>query len=416
MSTPNQPPIVSTVVHQHVEDAVVLYDQRKTLTRAPHVALFHLRRADDRLAAHLDGLAVAGDQAWPFCDAALETGAPGAVFTAAVRVIETRDAGRWNTLIGAATSSEHRAAVMSALGWLDARQLQGLVVSLFSGDPVRRSVGIAGCALHRVDPGPARVQWLRDTNALVRARALRAIGELGLQDDAADSLTALGDDDPECRFWAAWSATLLGNRGAAVDALLRETGVHRRRAFRLALQAGEPSSGHSVLQHLASDPAQVRWVIEGSGIVGDPSYVPWLLGHMQQEATARLAAEAFSTMTGLDVLEGFETPRPRGYTDGPSDRADDEDVALDHDEGLPWPDVPKIEAWWQGNARRFQAGTRYFMGEPVNRPRCLDVLKSGYQRQRILAALYLCLLDPGTPLFNTSAPAWRQQRLLAQMS
>jgi hypothetical protein len=43
------------------------------------------------------------------------------------------------------------------------------------------------------------------------------------------------------------------------------------------------------------------------------------------------------------------------------------------------------------------------------------VLKTGHQRQRILAAHYLCLLNPGTPLFNTSAPAWRQQRLLAQM-
>jgi len=38
------------------------------------------------------------------------------------------------------------------------------------------------------------------------------------------------------------------------------------------------------------------------------------------------------------------------------------------------------------------------------------------QRQRVLAAHYLCLLEPGTPLFNTSAPAWRQQRLLAKMT
>jgi hypothetical protein len=60
-------------------------------------------------------------------------------------------------------------------------------------------------------------------------------------------------------------------------------------------------------------------------------------------------------------------------------------------------------------------GQRYFMGAPVTWEHCLDVLKHGYQRQRILAAHYLCLLRPGTPLFNTSAPAWRQQRLLAQM-
>jgi len=55
------------------------------------------------------------------------------------------------------------------------------------------------------------------------------------------------------------------------------------------------------------------------------------------------------------------------------------------------------------------------MGQPVTREHGIDVLTNGYQRQRILAAHYLCLLDPGTPPFNTSARAWRQQRLLARM-
>jgi uncharacterized protein (TIGR02270 family) len=88
---------------------------------------------------------------------------------------------------------------------------------------------------------------------------------------------------------------------------------------------------------------------------------------------------------------------------------------MDPDEGLPWPDVAKVERWWAANSGRFALGTRYFMGAPVTREHCIGVLKNGYQRQRILAAHYLCLLDPGTPLFNTSAPAWRQQRLLAKL-
>jgi hypothetical protein len=56
------------------------------------------------------------------------------------------------------------------------------------------------------------------------------------------------------------------------------------------------------------------------------------------------------------------------------------------------------------------------MGEPLNRENCLRVLKEGFQRQRIAAALYLSLLNPGTPLFEWRAPAWRQQRLLATMT
>ena len=42
----------------------------------------------------------------------------------------------------------------------------------------------------------------------------------------------------------------------------------------------------------------------------------------------------------------------------------------------------------------------------------LDVLKTGQQRQRRAAALELALLSPGQPLFNTSARARHQMRLL----
>jgi len=56
-----------------------------------------------------------------------------------------------------------------------------------------------------------------------------------------------------------------------------------------------------------------------------------------------------------------------------------------------------------------------FHGRPVTVSYCINVLRNGHQRQRILAAHDLCLLEPGTPLFDTSAPAWRQQRWLAKM-
>jgi uncharacterized protein (TIGR02270 family) len=89
---------------------------------------------------------------------------------------------------------------------------------------------------------------------------------------------------------------------------------------------------------------------------------------------------------------------------------------MDPDDDLPWPNRERVEQWWAAHADRFQAGVRYFVGAPVTHAHCMDVLKNGYQRQRILAAHYSCLIEPGTPLFNTSAPAWRQQRLLAQMA
>jgi uncharacterized protein (TIGR02270 family) len=194
-------------------------------------------------------------------------------------------------------------------------------------------------------------------------------------------------------------------------------GAYKARAFRLALQAMSLGAAHRVLQDLAQDPKQLRWLIQGSGIVGDPVYVPWLIGHMDKNETARVSGEAFSFLTGLDLaLLDLERKPPEDFESGPNDDPDDPNVEMDADDGLPWPDPRKIEAWWAANGSRFQPGTRYFMGAPVTREHCIAVMKNGYQRQRILAAHYLCLLDPGTPLFNTSAPAWRQQRLLAKMT
>jgi uncharacterized protein (TIGR02270 family) len=158
-------------------------------------------------------------------------------------------------------------------------------------------------------------------------------------------------------------------------------------------------------------------LIRGGGVAGDPVYVPWLIRQMADVKKARLAGEAFSLITGVDLpRRGLDGSRPENFESGPTDNPDDPNVEMDEDDGLPWPDVAKVEKWWAANDARFPKGVRHFMGAPVTRERCVEVLKTGHQRQRILAAHYLSLLEPGTPLFNTSAPALRQQRRLAKMT
>ena len=163
-------------------------------------------------------------------------------------------------------------------------------------------------------------------------------------------------------------------------------------------------------------PANKRLLIQGAGIAGDAQYLPWLIGQMADDAFARLAGESFSMITGLDLAYlDLDRKPPGDFEAGPTENPEDENVEMDPDDSLPWPDQAKIQQWWAVNGRRFQPGVPYFMGAPVTREHCIQVLKEGYQRQRIAAAEYLCLLTPGTPLFNTRAPAWRQQRWLAKM-
>jgi uncharacterized protein (TIGR02270 family) len=171
------------------------------------------------------------------------------------------------------------------------------------------------------------------------------------------------------------------------------------------------------LRTLVAQPEGMRDAIRAVGAVGDVQAVPWLVERMAEPALARLAGEAFTTITGVDLAWNDLECKPS--TDMLAPDADDPeaaDVAMDEDEGLPWPDPGRLLHWWEANASRYPAaGERCFMGQPPSWPHCLRVLRMGCQRQRAAAAAYLCLLRPGTQLFPTGAPAWRQERWLAQM-
>ena len=171
------------------------------------------------------------------------------------------------------------------------------------------------------------------------------------------------------------------------------------------------------MRSLATDTAQLRWVIEGAGLVGDPTYVPWLMKHMSDDKLARLAGESFSLITGADLaLLDLERKPPENFESGPNDDPNDANVAMDEDDGLPWPDAERVQRWWTQNSSGCMPGQRYFVGGLVTREHCIEVLRTGYQRQRILAAHHLCLLEPGSVLFEWRAPAWRQARALAALA
>jgi len=233
-------------------------------------------------------------------------------------------------------------------------------------------------------------------------------------------MKAHADEDRAIRFWAAWSAALLGEPHKVLpvlQAFALAASLFRDRAARILFKVEAPRRALELLRTVAQNPADIRALIQAVGIAGDPHHVPWLIEQMSDLTLARLAGESFSFITGLDLATlDLERARPEGIRLGPTDAPEDEDVAMDPDDGLPWPDPEKIQKWWETHRHDLPAGVRHFMGKPPAWEHCLDVLRNGYQRQRIAAAEYLCLLRPGTRLFNTAAPAWRQKRLLDRMT
>jgi len=413
---------IPVVVHQHAEESAMLRHVRSVLVRAPHVKLHQLGRLDERIAAHLDGLAVAGSYGAACCTAALANPGAGEVFAAAVCAIESRDDAALDRLFAIAGAlPDAKRGLLSAFGWVSAPQLQGIARTLLaSPDALRREIGIAACRLHHADPGPVLASAMCDPHPPLRAAAVRAAGELGRGDLMAPVLAALGDDDEEVAVRAAWSACLLGNRDASLEGLAlaaQRQDAHAEPALGLLLQAQEFTRAQGYVRLIAKDvstPVLERRRIKACGWLGDPQVVPWLIELMTDDRLARLAGESFTFITGADLAAlDLERKPPDGFEAGPNDNPEDDNVALDEDESLPWPDRDRVHCWWQAHAARMPAGVRHFLGAPTTPEQCTRVLREGFQRQRIAAARWLCLLSPGSMLFATGAPAWRQQRRLA---
>ena len=414
-----QASIIPHIIDQHAEEAAFLWLLRSNAVHAPHYDLRDLAKLDDRVEAHIDGLRIAGDYGWQVSLENMQAMEPGEIFTAAILALEGSDIERINQVYATVEECpEADVGLISALGWVDSKLLQGKVSGLLNSDkPYWRRVGIAACAVHRVDPGKYLEQSIADADVQLRCRALCTAGELGRVDLLPAILEQLYHEETTVRFWAAWAAVLLGNHGSAMDALqamIFQDPGSAERALQLVLRALKPAGANDLLKQVALDEERMRLVVSGAGVSGNPYYIPWLIKQMENPQLARLAGEAFSLITGADIAyEDLETDLPEDFQAGPTENPEDDNVDLDPDEDLPCPDALLIENWWQRHKQQFVAGKRYLLGKPVTEKHCQTVLKTGTQRQRHAAAMELALMRPEAVLFETRAVGKKQMRMLS---
>jgi uncharacterized protein (TIGR02270 family) len=399
--------VIQIVVDQHAEESAFLWLLRDDAVAAPHYDLGELARLDARVEAHIDGLRVAGEDGWALCIEGLSHEEPGEAFVAAVLALESNDGSRLDSVldIGIQTPEAFR-GVVSATGWVSAECLGCWLPSLAKArSSACRTLGIAGASVNRPESLTARV------------RALRAVGVVKRHDLSSLLRTSFDSEHTIQRFWASWSAVLLGDKSALgpLKTFANLSGARGfvQRALELALRAMPLPDAHNWLKGLAQDQAHLRDVLIGCGVTGDPLYIPWLIKQMETPEYARVAGESFSMITGVDLAyDDLDTDWPEGFEAGPTEDPADENVEMDQDEDLPWPDPEKLGDWWAKHKSQYQTGVRYLCGKPISIEQCQHVLRYGFQRQRIAAALELALLQPDEPLFETRAPGFRQQELL----
>lgn len=413
---------VPQILCQHAEEAALKWLRRDRAVAEPHYNLKDLAKLDGQLEANLDGLRIAeagaANAGWEMCDHELRWEEPGEVFPAAVLALESSRAEPIERVVAVARASyELFRPLVSALGWLRYEQVRDVICGfIVDEDAVLRRIGVAAGSVHRQDPGEALIEAIEHPDSLLQARAVRAAGELGRIDLLRVLRARIASPDRSCGFWAAWSVGLLVGDGEAVE-LLRDAvetnGERSEHALQMALRRMEVAQAKDWIRRLAGSSTLLRSAVIGAGVVGVADLVPWLIENMHTPALARVAGEAVAMITGVDIAyQDLDGKWPEGFSAGPTEDPEDENVAMDPDENLPWPDAEKIAAWWAVHRDRFEPGTRYLVGKPMTVEWLNEVLRNGYQRQRAAAALELAIRQPGWPLFEVRAPGFRQQEWL----
>ena len=408
--------VINEIVSQHAEEAAFLWLLRSNAVSAPHYSLKDLAKLDGRVEAHLDGLRVAGEPGWELCKTGLGNEENGEVFAASVMAFESGVESRIQAVLDVVQKTpELSKGLISGLGWIAYEQVSSHIEQLLNSEsPTIQRMGLAAKAVHRKDPGAVLQTMLGSNDVSLRTRALKAPGELGRRNLASLVSSSLNAEDPSLRWWAAWSGAMLGD-GVAIPVLQQfgaQKCLYAVKAATMAVRRMSVDAAHHWIRELAENPETIRVAVCAAGALGDPTSIPWLIEQMAVPVLARVAGESFTMITGVDLAyDDLDTDKPEGFEAGPTEDPEDENVEMDQDEDLPWPNPELIKKWWFTHRLEFSNGTRYLLGKPMAIDSLNHVLCVGKQRQRIAAAIELAMRQPGTALFNTEAPSFRQMKL-----
>jgi uncharacterized protein (TIGR02270 family) len=411
--------IEAEICEEHARQAAFLWLLRDRAAIDPAYDLSELSELDDRLEAHLDGLRLAGDAGWQACVELLAEPEGGEVFGAAVVAVDRWDLRGVARVLDAFSGAPDLArGFVAALGFTPFDRVRRLLPGLLAGrcPPALHWLGISACAAHRQDPGAPLGYAILASDPRLKARALRAAGELGRIDLLAEVHAELRSSDEACCFWAAWSAALFGDPASAqaLWGFASGTGPFAERAACMAMRRMDPAVAYTWLYSLAGAARDPRVPLSAAGALGDPAIVPYLLEAMKSPETARLAGSALSMITGVDLAaEPLNAKPPEGFRAGPTEDSDDEDVSMDPDDSLPWPDPTAVTAWWQRHAGEYKRGTRMLLGKPMTPAWLEHALSAGSQPTRAAAALELSLRQPRRPVFEVRSPGFWQGRGLS---
>src|SRR5262249_20648815 len=171
--------------------------------------------------------------------------------------------------------------------------------------------------------------------------------------------------DEYSRFAAAWALARFGWPSEDLKSVTERRGPYSLPALYIAVRTLGLRNAKDWCVSLLDKASTLRLGIIGIAAIGDPELADHLIIMMKHKEIARLAAEAFSTITGVDFptasLEEQQTEPGRRRSENP----ECEDVSPNVNEDLPSPCSERVQKWWADHRVSFSPGVRYFRGQEM---------------------------------------------------
>lgn len=298
----SEPPVLADVLEEHLAELDFLWELRETSIFRAGFRPLHLRRHEDRMEAHLDGLLEGGVTGAALARAALGSDAWSLVAAGAWTLLRrpTPDPGAVaqalrGAALPAAAGARHGLRHCSVSTWeAEARE------RLDGPADLERAVWADALAFHRREVPHGLVAAFGASGAA----ALRAIHwavrlRVGPAPDRRELVASHADPAPEVRIAALCAGARWGQ--PEVLELLRASARQPDRARAVELRwlgALGATSDRPALEAALASPELAPAALQGLGALGDPQALPKLLEMLEVPDLSAAAAEAFEAIVG----------------------------------------------------------------------------------------------------------------------
>ena len=289
----------------------------------------------------------------------------------------------------------------------DQQALAPLEACLARSGLQQKAALVALRSFRRQAAGPEVDEVLAATDPETRAIGLHAARYVAALGALPAVEHALGDADPTVRNAAVESGVFLGSRAATSRCreLARTQAPGSGPLLLVTALVGSAHDQELVVAALANKDLR-RSALFALGFSGTRQAADACVQAMDEEDDAKLAAEAFSAITGLDLeAERLTEPEPASPDEPIPFEREDLDACLvpEAEELLPRPHVDGIKSWWGSNRARFDGGARYMGGVPASPRGLQNFLEHGGMRRRHAVAFELAVLTRGQTDVSTRA-------------